>query len=258
MPLTDLQKYATTAEQALDASAALIRDIGKRPLTSALKQDGSPVTNVDKAAEALIRDIISLNHPDHGIIGEEGDDKNIDQEFVWVIDPIDGTLPFMAGIPVYGTLLALLYQDKPVVGLIDMPATGERWLGMAGIGTFHNRQPVRTRRCAALADAFMSTSNPDFFSDADRPYLERMRAATQLNIYGASCMAYAQLASGRIDVGFDVSFDIFDYLALVPVIVGAGGLITDWQGRPLTKQSGDRFVASGDRRVHEQALELLA
>jgi fructose-1,6-bisphosphatase/inositol monophosphatase family enzyme len=104
----------------------------------------------------------------------------------------------------------------------------------------------------------MSTSNPDFYSEQDRPYLERMRAATKLNVYGGSCMAYAQIATGRIDIGFDVAFDIHDYLPLVPVIEGAGGIVTDWQGNRLTKSSGDRLVACGDKRLHEQAIKIFS
>jgi fructose-1,6-bisphosphatase/inositol monophosphatase family enzyme len=167
-------------------------------------------------------------------------------------------LPFLAGIPVYGTLIALLRDRAPVLGVIEMPATAERWIGCQGRPTTRNGEPVRARPCAALADALVSTSNPDFYGAADVSALERLKAATRWTVYGGSCMAYAQIASGRIDVGIDVAFDPFDYLALVPVIEGAGGVISDWAGAPLTLDSGDRLIAAGDARTRDQALQLLA
>jgi histidinol phosphatase-like enzyme (inositol monophosphatase family) len=181
-----------------------------------------------------------------------------DKEFVWVIDPIDGTLAYLAGFPVFGTLVALLHGAAPVLGVIEMPMTEERWVGCRDTRTTRNGLPVKTRARGELSAALMSTSNPDFFGEADRPVLDRMRAATRWNLYGGSCLAYARIASGRIDIGLDASLDPTDYLALVPVIEGAGGVITDWRGQALGLASGDRIVAAGDRRVHQQALALLA
>ncbi len=254
----DFRFLAASADTMLDASGNLIREIGRQPFETMIKSDGSPVTDVDQAVEDCIREIILKNHPDHGIIGEERGETNADRELVWAIDPIDGTLPFLAGFPVFGTLLALLRNGEPVLGVIDMPMTNERWIGWQGAPTTHNGEEISTRPCSELSNALMSTSNPDFYSDKDRPYLERLQAETKLSVYGGSCMAYAQLATGRIDIGFDVNFDIHDYLALVPVIEGAGGTISDWQGNRLTRTSGDRFVACGDKRLHEQAIEIFA
>jgi fructose-1,6-bisphosphatase/inositol monophosphatase family enzyme len=123
--------------------------------------------------------------------------------------------------------------------------------------TTRNGAPVTARPCEALSGALLSTSNPDFYGEADSPSLQRMKAATRWTVYGGSCMAYAQIASGRIDIGIDVAFDPFDYLALVPVVEGAGGVISDWDGAPLTLDSGDRLIATGDARIHAQALEIL-
>jgi histidinol phosphatase-like enzyme (inositol monophosphatase family) len=195
--------------------------------------------------------------PGHGITGEERGDTALDREFVWVIDPIDGTLPFLANLPVFGTLIALLHNEKPVLGVIDMPATQERWIGCAGLATTLNGEPVRARDCADLSAALLSTSNPDFYGASDLQAFERLKAKVRWTVYGGSCMAYAQLATGRIDVGVDVALDIFDYLALVPVIEGAGGVVTDWEANPLTRKSGGRLIAAGDRRAHDQALEVL-
>lgn len=253
----DLQHFAAFADGLADAGRALICDSQWARIGGRAKGDGSPVTAVDQGVEDRLSEMIAAAYPEHGICGEERGATAPERDFVWVLDPIDGTLAFLAGIPVYGTLIALVHERAPVLGLIDMPATGERWLGQGGLPTLRNGMPVRTRACGDLAAALMSASNPDYFGAADLPALERLKAATRWCVYGGSCMAYAQIATGRIDVGIDVSFDPFDYLALVPVIAGAGGVITDWRGAPLTLDSGDRFIAAGDARIHERALEIL-
>ncbi len=258
MTVLDFRFFADSAERMLDASGNLIRETGSKPFDTEIKDDGSPVTTVDEAVEDCIREIILQAHPDHGILGEERDDTNADAELAWTIDPIDGTLPFLAGFPVFGTLLGLLHYGVPVLGVIDNPMTRERWIGWHNAPTTYNGTPVSTRTCTELSQAMMSTSNPDFYSERDLPYLERMREATKLNVYGGSCMAYAQIATGRIDIGFDVAFDIHDYLPLIPVIEGAGGIVTDWRGDRLTKSSGDRFVACGDKHLHEQAMAIFS
>lgn len=258
MTTLDFQSFAASAELMLDTSGELIREIGRKPFDTTIKGDGSPVTDVDRQVEEGIREFILKNHSDHGIMGEEYGETNADRELVWTIDPIDGTLPFLAGFPVFGTLLSLMQNGVPVLGIIDMPITRERWIGWQGSATLRNGEEVHTRACPELSQAMMSTSNPDFYAPEDKPILDRMRAETKLNVYGGSCMAYAQIASGRIDIGFDVGFDIHDYLALVPVIEGAGGVVTDWQGNKLTKNSGDRLVACGDKRLHEKAIQIFA
>lgn len=252
-----LDDFTASASTMADASGDLIRIHQQNPFDLQIKDDGSPVTSVDMATETCIRNIIADLHPDHGIIGEEYEPSAAESEFVWVIDPIDGTLPFLAGFPVFGTLIALLHEGVPVLGVIDMPMTRERWIGGSNLPSTHNGKAVKTRACENLASALMSTSNPDFYDEVSVPALKRMQQATRLNIYGGSCMAYGQIASGRIDVGMDVQFDVFDYLALVPIITGAGGIITDWKGNPLDVNSGDRFVAAGDQRTHAEALQVL-
>ena len=253
----DLDQFAASAAKMVDISGELIRTDQQNAFDIHIKDDGSPVTSVDKAAEMSIRDLINELHPDHGILGEEYEPVAADSEFVWVIDPIDGTLPFVAGFPVFGTLIALLHNGAPVLGVIDMPITRERWVGGANLPTTHNGKAVRTRSCENLASAVMSTSNPDFYDEASLPALKRMQQASKLNVYGGSCMAYGQIASGRIDVGIDVQFDIHDYLPLVPIITGAGGIISDWNGNSLDMNSGDRFLATGDWRTHAEALKVL-
>lgn len=252
-----LQEFAEFAGRLAAAGGEIIREAARRPVPIEMKGDGSPVTAVDLAVEDRIREMIADAYPGHGVVGEERGATTPDAELVWVIDPIDGTLPFLAGIPVFGTLVALVCGEAPVVGVIDMPMTGERWVGVAGLPTTRNGEPVTSRPCESLGSAVMSTSNPDFYGESDRPALERLQAASRWCVYGGSCMSYAQIASGRIDLGIDVNFDLFDYMALVPVILGAGGAITDWAGGALTLRSGDRFVVCGDPRIHAQVLQIL-
>jgi histidinol phosphatase-like enzyme (inositol monophosphatase family) len=256
--MNELEEFGDFAGRLADAGGGIIRKANRRAVRSESKGDGSPVTAIDQAVEDRIRDMIARAYPDHGIVGEERGASSPDSEFVWVLDPIDGTLPFLAGLPVFGTLIALLRNRAPVLGVIDMPVTRERWLGREGRATTRNGEAVEVRACGDLSSALLSTSNPDFYGDADYRALQRLKAATRWTVYGGSCMAYAQIASGRIDLGIDVEFDPFDYLALVPVIRGAGGVITDWEGQPLTLDSGGRLIASGDPRAHARALTILA
>lgn len=255
---SEFAEFTSFANRLADAARACIAEFAGQAPEPIQKSDGSPVTAVDQAVEDRLREMIAEAYPGHGIVGEERGATGADREFVWVIDPIDGTLPFLAGFPVFGTLLALVRDHVPVMGIIEMPMTGERWVGCQGLPTTHNGKPVKTRACDDLSVALMSTSNPDFYAEADRPALERMRAATRWGVYGGSCLAYGRIASGYIDVGIDVAFDPLDYLALVPVIEGAGGVVTDWDGNPLTLHSGDRFVAAGDSRTHLKTLAVLA
>ena len=178
--LEDLRGFA---ERMAEASRGLIRKAARGPVQSQTKGDGSPVTAIDQGVEDRLREMIAEAYPDHGIVGEERGASAPERELVWVLDPIDGTLPFMAGLPVYGTLIALLRDRVPIIGVIEMPATGERWVGCRGRPTTRNGQPVRARPCAALADALLSTSNPDFWDEGDAPALARLRSATRWAVY---------------------------------------------------------------------------
>jgi len=255
--MADFQEFQEFAQDLANASRAIITDAVHQPYELEIKPDHSPVTAVDKAVEDKIRLMIDDRFPDHGVLGEERADTNPNAEFKWIIDPIDGTLPFLAGLPVFGTLIALVRGEEPIIGVIDMPMTKDRWIGREGEQTTRNGAPVRCRSCSGLSDALMATGNPNFWTQKDRPALARLTKATRWGVFGGSCMTYGQIASGQIDIGIEVCYNIHDYLALVPVVQGAGGVITDWAGGCLTIHSDDRFVAAGDRRIHEQALKTL-
>jgi inositol-phosphate phosphatase/L-galactose 1-phosphate phosphatase/histidinol-phosphatase len=202
--------------------------------------------------------MIRAAYPDHGIEGEEFPGERLDAEFVWRLDPIDGTKSFVVGRPLFGTLIALTRSGRPILGVIDQCILRERWLGVAGERSTWNGQPIRVRACAELEQAIMSVTSLQMFTAEERAALARLEGAVRFPVYGGDCYAYGLLAMGTIDLIVEADLDVHDFMALVPVIEGAGGLVTDWQGAPLTPASDGRIVASGDRRVHERALKLLA
>jgi histidinol phosphatase-like enzyme (inositol monophosphatase family) len=222
-----------------------------------LKPDSSYVTDTDKGIERALRTMIETQFPTHGILGEEYGAQNADAEYVWVLDPIDGTAAFVAGLPVFGTLIALLHEGVPVIGVIDHLITNDRWVGALGRPTTHNGTAVHTRQCPSLAQAMLAVSNPDFFSAQEQPLFERIRSRTQWRIYGGSCFSYGLLASGRIDISIDSALDIYDFAPFVPILAGAGGIITDWQGKTIDMHSGPQILAAGDPARHAEALALL-
>ena len=222
-----------------------------------LKPDSSYVTDTDKGIERALRAMIETQFPAHGILGEEYGAQNANAEYVWVLDPIDGTAAFVAGLPVFGTLIALLHEGIPVIGVIDHLMTNDRWIGALGRPTTRNGAVVHTRQCPSLAQAMLSASNPDFFSAQEQPLFERIRSRTQWRIYGGSCFSYGLLASGRIDMSIDSSLGIHDFAPYVPILAGAGGIITDWQGKAIDMHSGPQILAAGDPARHAEALALL-
>jgi len=256
-PETLLDALVTAATGLADISRAMLRSsLGTRP-ASEVKTDRSLVTALDKGIELRLREEIAALFPDHGIWGEEYGRLNPDAEFQWILDPIDGTAPFIAGIPVYGTLIAVARDGVPIIGVIDLPATQDRWVGVAGRQTLHNDVPCSVRTCDSLSTAMMTVSSPDFFAEDEKPALDALRAATHWRIYGGACMSYGLLASGRTDLAFDTKFQIYDFASFRPIIEGAGGIITDWDGNPITLASGPRILAAGSRARHGEALRVI-
>ena len=253
-----LDDYTAFAVQLADVAHGMLAPAGRLRPDAVMKPDRSFVTALDGEIEQRLRGLIEVRFPAHGILGEEGDPTGLDAEFVWVLDPIDGTAPFIAGSPVYGTLIALMHHGAPILGIIDQAATPDRWIGVTGRPTRHTFGDCRTRACSDLKSAILTTSNPDFFPERERPALDALRKATAWRIYGGCCMAYGLLASGRTDIAIDTGLKIYDYAPFVPIIEGAGGVITDWEGRPLTLASGPRVLAAGDKARHAEALALVA
>jgi histidinol phosphatase-like enzyme (inositol monophosphatase family) len=252
-----LDEFLAFAVSLADAAHAMLAPAGRvRPAATA-KPDRSFVTALDTEIEVHLRTLIAARYPGHGILGEETDPRALDADLVWVLDPIDGTAPFIAGVPVYGTLIALAHEGTPILGIIDQASTPDRWIGVAGRPTTHTSGACRTRPCPRLAEAILTSSNPDFFPAAERPALEALRAATAWRIYGGCCMSYGLLASGRTDVAVDTGFKVFDYAPYVPIIAGAGGVVSDWEGRPLSLASGPRVLAAGDAVRHAEALAIV-
>jgi histidinol phosphatase-like enzyme (inositol monophosphatase family) len=251
-------EFVALAERLADASGKIVRRYFRTSVEIITKADDSPVTIADRETETALRQMVTLAYPDHGLIGEEFPAERTDAEYVWVFDPIDGTKSFITGRPLFGTLIALLHRGKPILGVIDHPALGERWIGSAGRPTTFQGQPVKVRPCADLSRAVLSASSPHMFgSDGAEAAFHRVRRQAGLTLYGADCYAYGLIASGFHDLVVEANNGIHDFLPLVPVVEGAGGIITDWEGRALGVHSGDKVLAAGDRRMHEAALKLI-
>ncbi|MEE2699243.1 MAG: histidinol-phosphatase [Pseudomonadota bacterium] len=222
------------------------------------KSDNSPVTIADKEAEVAMRSLIESLQPQHGIIGEEFESKNPKAEYVWVLDPIDGTQSFVTGKPVFGTLIALLHNQIPVLGLINIPALNERWVGAQGQPTTFNGEGVNVRNCEDISNAWLYATSPQMFKNSEFPAFENLRKASWRSVYGAECMAYGLLANGWVDIVCEGTMELHDYAPMVPIIEGAGGIISDWSGRPLGVDSDGTVLAAGNKKIHENALKILA
>ena len=217
-----------------------------------------PVTEADRAGEAVMRRIIKYHFPQHGIVGEEFGNEREDADYVWVLDPIDGTKSFIAGFPIWGTLIALLHKGTPVFGMMHQPFIGERFSGDNASANYQGPSGARkltTRRCASLKEAACYTTSPLLMNQADRATFAKIESEVRLSRYGGDCYSYCMLASGHLDLVVETELKPYDIAALIPIVTGAGGVVTNWEGEPA--QNGGRIVAAGDRRVHEAALKLL-
>ena len=259
--MADAADFLSVAEEAADLAGRVIRPLFRSALLVEAKGDASPVTEADRAAERAIRDLLAARLPNHGVIGEEYGEDRPDAEWAWVLDPIDGTRAFVTGRPLFGTLIGLLHRGVPVLGLIDQPVTGERWIGVAGQPT-RLRSPIGgaagCRPCATLADAELSCTSPDMFDAATAPRFAAVKAASRRTTWGGDCIAYGLLAIGLVDVVVDATMKPWDWAALVPVIEGAGGRCTDWAGRPLRLDGDGTVLAVGDPGLLPEASRLLA
>lgn len=253
--------YLQFAEDLADASGEVIRPWFRSELQVDRKSDGSPVTLADRTAETVIRERIADQFPQHGVIGEEFDNERPDAEWVWVIDPIDGTGAFVSGLPTFGTLIGLAHEGVPLLGVLDQPILKERWAGVNYPGVVrrstHNSHVVHTSPTSDLTASIGFATTPDMFPPDAVGAWQTLSTSFERVRYGADCYAYGLLASGFVDIVCEASLKPWDYLALVPIVQGAGGLMTDWHGSALTLTSGDRVLASATQRLHKSAIERL-
>ena len=253
-----LEKEIALAGRLADAAGQAIKPLFRGDWASERKDDASPVTEADRAAESAMRAIIEAEFPGDGIIGEEYGTHNEGAGRQWVLDPIDGTISFMAGRPIFGTLIALLQDGWPVLGIIDQPIAGERWAGLVGQPTTFNGKPVATRRCRKLSDAVLASTGPQHFDDAQASAFMTLATKTsQIVVWGGDCYNYGLLASGHLDVICEAGLKLHDYAALVPIVEGAGGQMSDWQGNPLDADSDGTVLALGEPARLDDVLEAM-
>jgi histidinol phosphatase-like enzyme (inositol monophosphatase family) len=217
-----------------------------------------PVTEADRAGEVAMRRLINANFPSHGIIGEEFGAERHDAEYVWVLDPIDGTKAFICGLPIWGTLIGLTRHGRPVYGMMNQPFSRERFSGDGQAARYEGpagRRALRVRGCASVSEAVISTTHPGMMAPAERQCFDRLEARAKLSRYGGDCYAYAMLAAGHIDLVVESGLKPYDIVAIIPIIEGAGGVITSWNGGDAS--GGGSIIAASDRRVHEEALAIL-
>jgi inositol-phosphate phosphatase/L-galactose 1-phosphate phosphatase/histidinol-phosphatase len=260
-PVSRPDDFVALAERLAAVAGDIVLRHFRRPIEIERKADESPVTLADREAEAAMRALIAERFPDHGVVGEEQESTGAEAEYVWVVDPIDGTKRFISGHVQFGTLIGLLRNGAPLLGVIDMPAMGERWIGVAGRPTTHRdrngTREARVRPCTGLDEAILFATSPHMFPGADFDAFERVRTRVKQPMYGGECYAYGLLALGFVDLVIEDTMGPYDYLPLVAVIEGAGGIITDWHGRPLGLDSDGRVLAAGDAGTHTAAIELL-
>jgi histidinol phosphatase-like enzyme (inositol monophosphatase family) len=218
-----------------------------------------PVTEADRAAEAIMRQMINATFPAHGIVGEEFGNERADAAHVWVLDPIDGTRAFISGLPSWGTLIGLTHHGKPVHGMMHQPFTGERFSGDGASARWRRgdeEQVLRTRACTGLAQATLMTTDPALLKGDDRTRYDAVERDVRLARYGCDCYAYAMLAMGQVDLVIEAGLKPYDIVALIPIIEGAGGIVTNWSGGSAA--GGGQIAASGNAALHELVLKRLA
>lgn len=258
--------FAAFVEKLADTAGDMILPFFRTALGAEDKNVGGmfdPVTEADHAAEAAMRRLIEQTFPHHGIIGEEFGSVRSDAEYVWVLDPIDGTKSFIAGMPIWGSLIGLLHNGAPTYGMMVQPFTRERFIGdgagavWRGPGRNHAivERKLATRICSNLSKATLMTTSPLLYSDAKLAAFRRVEAKTRLSRYGGDCYAFAMLAAGHVDCVIESGLKTYDIAPLMPIVEGAGGIVTDWDGASAT--GGGDIVACGSARIHDEVLKLL-
>ncbi|TAG79651.1 MAG: inositol monophosphatase family protein [Betaproteobacteria bacterium] len=256
--------YKAFAEHLADLARPIARRYFRSDLKVIDKPDATPVTLADMEIEARLREEIAAHFPHHGILGEEEDPKNIDAEFVWVIDPIDGTKAFTVGKPQFGTLVGLCRNGDPIVGVIDQAITDERWVGAKGEGAWFNGQPMRrdasgrslsSRHIKPLAETIVLATSPSIFSGKATTAYDQLQRACKGFYWGGDCYNFAMVAQDNAALVFEAGLKTVDFIALVNPIIEAGGYVCDFDGKPLTMQSDGTIIAAANQRL---AVEVLA
>nr|WP_240488670.1 histidinol-phosphatase [Labilithrix luteola] len=258
-----MDEFVLFANRLADASGEAIRPWFRIKLDVTDKGTGragfDPVTEADRQAELVQRQLIKETYPRHGILGEEHGPEPGEDYHTWVLDPIDGTRAFICGMPQWGTLIALNDGTSPILGVLDQPVTRERWVGRTGRTDFVSEgrtTQISTRACADIASAIVTTTHPTgYFTKPESDAFQEIAAAAKMTRYGGDCYAYGLLAMGFVDLVIESALKPWDVQALIPIVEGAGGLFTSWTGGDA--QNGGRVIAAGDPRVHAQALEIL-
>jgi len=256
LPIDLPDEFLALALELADTARPIAMRYFTEGVSSTQKSDNSPVTVADQEIEMIFRNMISDRFPEHGILGEEYGSFNLDAKYIWVLDPIDGTHCFTAGFPLFGALIALLEDGKPVLGIIDAPAMGKQWIGIRGQPSTLNGEPIKTRDSTNLDQSWITASSPFMFEEGpERESYNRLQhSSSQRPVFSGGCIAYGLLASGRMDIVVEADLGVYDFMAVVPVIEGAGGLMTDWHGEALTLQSEGQVLAAGNQALHSQAL----
>lgn len=255
--MNDLSSFRDFATM-LANKAIVVFQNNRRQFDIAIKSDGSPVTDIDKLVERTIRDEIEKAYPDHNIIGEEFGTKTGKSELTWIIDPIDGTRQFAAGLPNFGILIALCVGDNPELGIICQPEIGDIYLGIENVGCWRNQEKIFSDKEENLENVIVAISDPDAYPKELYKLLDKIRANSRWNVYDGGCLSFAALASGNIGAAIcGPNLDNFDICALVPIVKSAGGNITDWQGAPLDLHSQGAILASSNKRLHRNLITLL-
>ena len=250
--------YIELAEKLADIARPIVTNYFRSNIKILDKENLTPVTAADREAETAIRIVLESECPKHGILGEEFGSHNLDAEYVWIIDPIDGTKAFVTGKPLFGTLIALCKNGSPVLGIIDQPILKERWIGAIGHPTTHNGNLISTRACKRIGDAWLSATSPDMFIGKHETAFKQLAGKVKFSLYGGDCYSYGLLASGFSDIICEATMQPYDYCALVPIIEGAGGKISNWAGEPLKISSDGTVLATGDAILHEIAIKILS
>jgi len=249
--------FVAFAHRLGDLACDLLRGFARGPVAVDIKADGSPVTQVDRAVETALREAIRQAHPDHGVIGEEFGADRPEADWVWIVDPLDGTKEFIQGLPLFGTLIALAHRGSIVLGLAEQPLTRDRWLGADGHGTAWNGAAVQVRPCASLDQAVLSTTGYDSFAAHRGDALRALRQGCRTTVTGDTWLVFGLLAAGRVDAVASDGYALHDYAALDAIVRNAGGRMTDWSGRRLTLASDRSVLAAGDARLHAELLARL-